>query len=221
MIKTNLRTVRVIMADDHALLREGFRNMLHRYEEIEFIGEAENGRELIPLVRQLKPDIIFTDINMPFVDGIEATRAIRKEFPDIGVIALTNFDDDHLIVDMLEAGAKGYIVKSAGPAEILDATHTVYDGGTYYCRHTSSKLMKMIADSKFNPHRITRPEFNDREKDVIRMVCQEYSNKQMASCMNLSIRTIEGYREKIQQKMNVQSTVGLVVYAIKRGLFKP
>jgi len=221
MIQPTLKTIRVLIADDHALLREGFQNMLRRYEEIHFVGEAENGKELIALAKELQPDIIFTDINMPLVDGIEATRVIIAQCPDTGIIALTNFDDDHLIIDMLEAGAKGYLVKTATKEEIVEAVHTVYDHGSYYCRQTSSKLMKMIAGSKFNPYKIARAEFNDREKEVIKMVCQEYSNKEMASLMNLSIRTIEGYREKIQQKMNVHSTAGLVVYAIKRGLFKP
>jgi len=220
MIQPGLRTIRILIADDHLMLREGFRNLLRRDTEIEFVGEAENGKELLGLTDQLHPDIIFTDISMPVMDGIEATRFITRKHPEIKIIALTNYDEDHLIVDMLEAGAMGYIMKTAQKKEITEAIHAVYDNRTYYCRQTSAKLTKLIALSRFNPHKKSRPEFSEREKDVIQLICQEYSNKEIATLLNLSVRTVEGYREKIQEKMNVHSTAGMVVYAIKKGLYK-
>ncbi|MCW3116225.1 MAG: two component transcriptional regulator, LuxR family [Chitinophagaceae bacterium] len=216
-----MTTIRILIADDHAMLREGFRNMLRRHTEIEFAGEAENGRELLRLTAELKPDIVFIDVHMPVMDGIEAARLIHKNYPDTRMIALTSFDEENLIVDMLEAGATGYLLKNAEREEILQAIYAVYENNTYYCRQTSTKLAKMIASSKFNPYKKDRTTFSEREKEVIRFICQEFSNKEIAAALNLSIRTIEGYREKIQEKMNVHSTAGLVVYAIQKGFFKP
>ncbi|MGC4036682.1 MAG: response regulator transcription factor [Chitinophagaceae bacterium] len=220
MIQPSLKTIRVIIADDHVLLREGFQNMLRAYSEIEFVGAAENGQELIAMVQSLHPDIVFTDINMPLMDGIVACRTISRDFSDTAVIALTMYDDDHLVIDMLEAGAKGYLVKNASKQEIIEAIHSVYDGGVYYCKHTSAKLTRMIGASQFNPYKMTAvPEFNEKEREVIRLVCLEHSNKEIAAIMNLSQRTVEGYREKLQEKMNVKNTAGMVVYAMKKGLF--
>ena len=221
MIQNKLTSIRIVIADDHAMLREGFRNMLRRHTEIEFAGEAENGRELIALTEQLRPDIIFIDVHMPVMDGIEAARFIHKNYADTRMIALTSFDEEHLIVDMLEAGASGYLLKNAEREEILQAIHAVYNNNTYYCRQTSARLAAMIASSRFNPYKKTKREFSEREKEIIRFICQEFSNKEIAATLNLSIRTIEGYREKIQDKMNVHSTAGLVVYAIQKGFFKP
>lgn len=221
MIKPVYQHIRVLIADDQELIRAGFQTLLRRQPEIEFVGEAENGRELLELTASLKPDIIFMDIKMPLLDGIEATRILSGRQPEIGIIALTLYDDDNLIVDMLEAGAKGYLVKNAAKQEIIDAIHTVYEDGNYYCRHTNSKLAQLIAKSKFNPHKKNKQvEFTQREKEVIDLICREYSNKEIAAKMGLSVRTIEGYRERIQEKMEVRSTAGLVVYAMKKGLFK-
>jgi len=222
MIRQDLKTIRVLIADDHILLREGFRTLLRSNPEIEIVGAAENGKELVELTRSLKPDVICTDIKMPVMDGVHATRAINREFPNIGIIALTIYDDEHLIVDMMEAGAKGYLIKNAAKIEVLEAIHNVYDGLSYYCKHTSAKLTKMIATSKFNPYKKSETlEFTERERAIIRLICQENSNKEIATILNLSIRTIEGYREKIQEKMGVRSTPGMIIYAVKKGLYIP
>ena len=222
MSTTQYHTIRVLIADDHALLREGFRVMLSKHTEIEFAGEAENGRELIKLTELLKPDIVFTDIQMPVMDGVEATRILSARCPDTKVIALTIHDQDNLIVDMLEAGARGYLLKNTPKQDIVDAIHSVYQNETYYCRHTSSKLAKMIATSKFNPRKKKElHHFSEREKEVIRLICREFSNKEIASQLGLSVRTIEGYRENIQEKMEVHSTAGMVVFAIRKGIFLP
>jgi DNA-binding NarL/FixJ family response regulator len=212
MIKSELKTIRVLIADDHILLREGFQNMLNRHAEIEFVGAAENGKELVEMAKDLQPEIIFTDINMPVMDGIQAARMLSGRLPDTGIIALTMYNEDHLIVQMLEAGAKGYLVKSASKQELLEAIHTVYDNNNYYCRKTTAKLAQMIGKSRFAPFRKSKEvEFSEGEKQVIRLVCKEYSNKEIAAALNLSVRTIEGKRDKIQEKMNVHSTAGMVV----------
>lgn len=217
----NYDTINVLLADDHEIFRDGFQIMLKKQNIVQLVGEAENGKELVEMAANLKPDVIITDIKMPKMDGIEATRLLSEKFPEIGIIALTMFDDDNLIIDMLEAGARGYLVKNAPKDEIIEAITTVYNQETYYCRHTTNKLAQMIAKSKFNPYKKSpKTEFTEREKQIITLICDEYSNKEMASKLDLSIRTVEGHRKNIEEKMNVKNTAGIVVYAIKNGLYK-
>ena len=214
--------IRIIIADDHEIFRDGFKLMINKQEDIELVGEAGDGRELIELTTALKPDVIITDIKMPRMDGIEATKHLGQEFPDTGVIGLSMFDEEDLIVDMLEAGAKGYLLKNADKNEVLEAIRTVYQQEPYYCKHTSGKLAQMIAKSKFNPYKKAKKiEFSEREIEIIQLICQELTNKEIADKLFLSIRTVEGYRLKIQEKMNVKNSIGLVIYAIRNGFYKP
>jgi DNA-binding NarL/FixJ family response regulator len=213
--------IRIVLADDHEIFRDGFNVMLRKQTDINLVGEAANGMELIEITGRLMPDIILTDIKMPGVDGIEATRILTKLYPGINIIALSMFDDDNLIIDMLEAGAKGYLLKSAQKNEIIEAVKTVYKNETYYCKNTSTRLIQMIAQSRFNPYtEIQKPVFSKNEIDMIILICQGATNKEIAAKLFLSTRTIEGYREKIQEKMNVKNTAGIVIYAIKAGIYK-
>lgn len=216
-----MSTIRIIIADDHEIFRDGFKLMLTKQKDIDLIGEAENGKELFELTEKLQPHVVITDIKMPIMDGIEATKAISSKFEDIGIIGLSMFDEDDLIIDMLEAGAKGYLLKNANKEQIIDAITTVYNGDPYYCKTTSNKLTQMIAKSRFNPyHKKEKTEFTDREKEIIQLICQELTNKEISDKLFLSSRTVEGHRLKIMEKMSVKNPVGLIVYAIKNGLFK-
>ncbi len=213
--------IRIVLADDHEIFRDGFNVMLKKQTDIVLVGEAPNGAELIKITEKLLPDIIITDIRMPKMDGIEATKILAKKYPAINIIALTMFDDDNLIIDMLEAGAKGYLLKSAHKTEIIEAIKTVYKHETFYCKNTSTKLVKMIAQSRFNPYKeIVQPEFSKRELEIVKLICQEASNKEISSKLFLSIRTIEGYREKIQEKMKAKNSIGIAIFAIKNGIYK-
>jgi DNA-binding NarL/FixJ family response regulator len=213
--------IRIVLADDHEIFRDGFRVMLKKQPGVELVGEAADGEELLKLVEELQPDVVITDIKMPRLDGIKATKAITKKYPHIGVISLSMFDEENLIIDMLEAGAKGYLLKNAHKDEIIAAVESVYRDQTYYCNHTSRKLTKMIAESSFNPNRRPhKPEFTEREILVMKFICQELSNREIAMNLKLSVRTIEGYREKIQEKISARNTAGIVVYAIKNSIYQ-
>jgi len=212
--------IKIIIADDHEIFRDGLKLMLSKYPEIIILGEACNGKELIQLTQELQPDVVVTDIKMPVMDGIEAVKKLQEQFPHIGVIALSMFDEDDLIIDMLEAGAKGYLLKNSDKHEIIEAIKTVYQQNPYYCKSTSNKLVKMIARSTFNPYaRKDKVEFSDREKQIIALICEENTNKEIGEKLFLSSRTVEGYRMKIQEKMGVKNSVGIVVYAMKHGLY--
>lgn len=212
--------IRIALADDHEIFRDGFRVMLKKQTSVELIGDAANGEELLQLVAETQPDVVVTDIKMPIMDGIKATKELTRKYPHIGVIALSMFDEENLIIDMLEAGAKGYLLKNAHKDEIIAAVETVFKRQTYYCNHTTRKLTKLIAESTFNPNkRSGRPNFSERELNIIRLICKELSNKEIALQLNLSVRTIEGYRERIQEKINARNTAGIVVYAIKNEIY--
>jgi DNA-binding NarL/FixJ family response regulator len=220
-MQSQFTPIRIILADDHEIFRDGFNVMLKKQDEIKVEAEASDGKELLELIETYMPDIVLTDIKMPRLNGIEATRIIKKKYPDVYVIALSMFDDDNLIIDMLEAGAKGYLLKNSPKNEIIEAIKTVYKNELYYCKSTSNKLIQMMAQSKFNPYKDTRkPTYSSKEIEIILLICQQYTTKEIASTLFLSIRTIEGYREKIQEKMKVKNTAGIVVYAIKNGIYK-
>jgi DNA-binding NarL/FixJ family response regulator len=213
------RPIRVAIADDHEFFRDGFKGLFKKQQDLELVGEAGNGKELLELVTRLQTDVVITDIKMPEMDGIEVCKQIRKKFPRIKVIALSMFNDEDLIVDMLEAGATGYLLKNTNKNEVITATRAVYEGQTYYCNATSDQLAKMIADSKFNPYRNHPvPKFTARETEIINLICKQHSSKEIAGLLDLSIRTVESHRENIQEKTGAKNSIGIVIYAIKHHI---
>lgn len=214
-------SIRILLADDHEIFRDGFRVMLKKQKEFALVAEAANGKELIETALSCQPDVIVTDIKMPVMDGIEATKKLRDLLPQVNVVALSMFGDEHLIVDMLEAGAKGYLLKNANKEEVFEALRTVSQNGTYYCNHTSTKLAHLIAASGHGANK--KPEkvvFTERELEVIQLICQQYATKEIADQLGLSPRTIESHRVKILEKMDVKNTAGIVIYAIRHNLFR-
>ncbi|HEX6332621.1 MAG TPA: response regulator transcription factor [Flavisolibacter sp.] len=212
--------ITVVIADDHEIFRDGFKAMIRKHPAVEIIGEAANGDELIRQVAELQPDIVITDIHMPKMDGLEATREIARRFPFVGIIALSMSDQESSIVEMLEAGAKGYLLKNAPKEEIIEAIMAVQNNHTYYCTGTSASLARLIARSGFNPGKRTKkPEFSEKEIQVMRYICEELTTKEIAANMHLSVRTIEGYRDRIQEKINAKNSAGIVVYAIRNKIY--
>ena len=215
------QTIRIIIADDHELMRKSLPILLKKQDEIEIVDDAENGKELLEKVRQHQPDVVVTDIQMPIMDGIKATKKIKEEFPDIKILALTMFNEDHLIVDMLEAGAKGYLLKNTTQHELTEAIKAVYNGGTHFCNSTSEKLKNMIVQSKFNPYKQKpKVELTPREIEVMQLICQQMKNTDIADKMCISVRTVEGYREKIFEKTGSKTLAGITIFAIKNGYYE-
>jgi DNA-binding NarL/FixJ family response regulator len=213
-------TIRVIIADDHEIFRDGLRLMIQKQPDIEVLAEAGDGQELVNFTKQLLPDVIITDVKMPRMDGTAATRYLTEHYPAIGIIALTMFDEEDLIVDMLEAGAKGYLLKNADKHEMVEAIECVYNQEPYYCKHTSQRLAQMVAKSKFNPYKQKeKVEFSDREKEIITCICDGLTNKEIGEKIFLSVRTVEGLRLRIMEKMSVKNAAGIIIYAIKHNLY--
>lgn len=213
--------IRIILADDHEIFRDGFKAMLKKQPSVELIGEASDGEELVELTRKLKPDVVVTDIKMPKMDGLQATKILSEEFPCIGIVALSMIDEESLIIDMMEAGAKGYLLKNAHKNEIIEAIKAVNEGHIYYCDGTSAQLTRMIAKNDKIPFgkKSYRPELSQKEIDVILLICQEKTNKEIADQLNLSIRTIEGYRDRIFEKIGARNSAGVVIYAIRNKIY--
>jgi two-component system, NarL family, response regulator NreC len=213
--------INLVIADDHEIFRDGLALMLSKQKNLTLQGQAEDGRELIELVKNNHPDIVLADIKMPRMDGIEATKLLTAQYPDVKIIALSMYDEENLIIEMLEAGAKGYLLKNADKQEILDAIEQVYEDHVFYCRHTSAKLASLIVKSKFNPYRKKEAVvFTEREKEIIRLICLQYTAQEIGDQLFISKRTVEGYRTKILEKMHVKNTAGVVVYALKHDMIK-
>lgn len=218
---TSFGTITLAIADDHEIYRDGLSLMLSRQSHFTLCCQAENGRELVSMALEKKPDIILTDIKMPLMDGITATHEILKLMPDARIIALSMSDEENMIVEMLDAGAKGYLLKNADKQEVIEAIEEVYKGNTFYCRDTSSKLAKMIVNRNYNTNKNKQIlSFSDREKEIINLICRQYTAKQIGETLFLSKRTVEGYRTKILEKMNVKNTAGVVIYALSHHLIK-
>jgi DNA-binding NarL/FixJ family response regulator len=211
--------ISIVIGDDHEIYRDGLQLLLGRLEGVQLLAQATNGQELIELTKQYKPDIVLTDIRMPTMDGIEATAHIAAHYPDTGVIALTMYEDEEPIIEMLEAGAKGYLVKNATKEEMAAAINAVYNRQNYYCSQTTLKITHMIAKSRFNPYKQKqKPSFKEVELEIIKLICEGFTSKEIANQINLSYRTIEGYRTRILEKMEVHNTASIIIYAIKNQL---
>lgn len=214
-------SIKVAIADDHEPYRIGLKTLIEKTPKINIVGDASNGRDLLRLVNDVCPDVVLVDIMMPVMDGIEATKHLAANAPSVNVIALSMFNDDHVIMDILNAGAKGYLIKNATKREIFEAIEAVYYNHSYYCRSTSMKLARLIANNVFNPNGRTEKDiFSPKELEIMQLICKEYTNKEIAEKLFLSSRTVEGYREKIMDKTNSKTTAGIVIYAIRNGIFK-
>lgn len=211
--------IQIVIADDHPIFLEGMHLLLEKQEELKILGQAGNGKELLKIVGREKPDVVITDIEMPLMNGIEATKEIKKEFPGIGVIGLTMYQDEHLIVDMLEAGANGYLLKSTTKEELIQAAQSVYEGKNYFCNNTTMRLSQMIAKSK-TVQQPVKNEFSQKESEIIQLICEQYASKEIADKTNLTLRTVEKYRDKIMEKTGARNMVGIVIYAIRNGIYE-
>lgn len=213
------QTIRLVIADDHEIFRDGLALMLSKQENISLVGQAGDGQELIQLVAEKKPDLVLTDIKMPLLDGIAASRLLLQRDPGLKIIVLSMFGEENLIVEMLEAGAKGYLLKNAHKKEILEAILTVHEGNIFYCKDTTARLASLIVKSKFDPlKKEVNTLFTDREREVVRLICRQHTAQEIGERLFLSKRTVEGYRTKILEKMDVKNTAGVVVFALKHNM---
>ena len=213
--------IRVLLAEDHLLMREGIRRLLQQEEGLVVVGEASDGEEAVKLASELKPDVIIMDVAMPKVNGIEATKAIKAQYPNIAVLVLSAHDNDEYVFALLEAGAAGYLLKTASGDELVNAIRSVHSGEPVLHPSVLRKVMGYFHhDSR--PARQEQPStpLTEREKEVLLLAARGMSNKGIASQLFLSSRTVEGYLRSIFNKVGVGSRTEAVLYALRRGWFK-
>jgi DNA-binding NarL/FixJ family response regulator len=211
--------IKVAIADDHKIFRKGVILSLRQYTNIKFILEADNGEDLIQAVTLEQPEVILMDLKMPVKDGIETTKYINKHFPAIKIIILTMYEDERFVGHLMDSGANGYLLKSTDPAEIKKAISDVMRTGFYLNNFVNKVLIKKnYAKQKFNPNLNSEVVISDREKEVLTLVCMEYTAQEIAQKMEISARTVEAIKDRLMERFGVKNSVGLVFYAMKNSL---
>jgi DNA-binding NarL/FixJ family response regulator len=215
-----MKQINLAIADDHKIFRNGLKATLEDCPDFKLLIEASNGKELIGQLATRMPDVVLMDIKMPEMDGMQTTAYIHQHFKQVKVLALSMHNEDKYIVDMMKAGASGYLLKNAEPEEIIEAIQTVYDKGFYFNEHLSVTLIKQLVGPGSYAEGVGQQQIdlNDREIEVLRLVCQEHSNQEIADKIFLSVRTVEGYRARLFEKTGSKNLVGLVIFAIKKGI---
>ena len=215
-----MNKIKYIIVDDHAVFRQGVKYSISVDDGLEFVGEAGNGDELLMLLDKQPADVILLDLKMPGMDGIEATAQIKRLYPEIKIIILTMHDDEQYIIHMLDNGANGYLVKNTAPEEIITAIYTAHETGYYFNDMVSKIMLKTLIDKKkINPLFKKTNDLDDREREIVQLICDEYTTAEIAEKIFLSQRTVEGIRANILKKIGVRNTAGIVLYAIKNGIY--
>ncbi len=213
-----MEKIRILIADDHAVVREGTRRILEQEPGLEVIAEAADGEEAIQLATEYKPDVAIIDISMPKVDGIEATRQIKARFPGVTVLILSAYDDDQFIFNLLEAGAAGYLLKNVRGRELIDAVRAVHSGESVLHPSIARKVLNRFVVVPGKPReREPLEELSARERDILRLATRGLSNREIADELSLSIRTVQGHLTHIFNKMQVGSRTEAVVRGLKEG----
>ncbi len=209
--------IKVLLADDHIMVREGTRRILDREPDITVVAEAGDGREALEMARLEHPDVAIIDISMPVMNGIEATRAIKEELPQIAILILTAYDDDEYVFAILEAGAAGYLLKNARSSELINAVREVKAGESVLHPSVASKVLRRIT-GRGEPERQQQDILTDRELDVLRLAGRGLSNRQIAAELVLSPRTVQAHMANIFGKLNVGSRTEAVTVALRKGM---
>lgn len=209
--------IRVVMADDHALVREGIRNVLNRHPDIDVIAEASNGREAVALTLKLRPDVVLMDIAMPEVNGIEATRQIKEQSPETVILVLTAYDDDRYVFALLEAGAAGYLLKNAHGDELISAIKEVHAGESILSPSVARKVLGKFIGSRGDRPAGEAATLTEREIEILRLAATGLPNKAIAEDLSVSPRTVQLHLAHVFQKLGVASRTEAVVTGLKRG----
>jgi DNA-binding NarL/FixJ family response regulator len=211
-----MNEIKVILADDHNLFRNGLKLLLSGYEYIHVVGEASNGLELISLLEKIHSDIILIDIEMPVMSGIEASKIALEKFPDLKIISLSMYGEEEYYYRMIDAGVKGFILKNSDITEVIKAIDSVMKGGTYFSSDVLYNVVKNIKTVSKTPNILTK--ISGREKEVLEQICKGLSNQEIADVLFISKRTVEKHRASLLNKTNTKNTAQLVMFAIENKL---
>jgi len=211
--------IKIAIADDYKIYRDGLKVGLSADENIDIIGEADNGEDLMKLLETNQPDVILMDLKMPIMDGMEATKLVRKNYPAIKVLVVTMYEDDKFIIHLMENGANGYLLKNAEPEEILKSIYAVYENGYYFNDVVNKALLKkLVLKNNLKPSFNQNVELTERELQVLKLICEEKTAAEIGKEIFLSPRSVEGIRQRLIEKVGVRNTAGLVMFATKNGI---
>lgn len=210
-------SIRILIADDHGVLRAGLRSLLNAEPDFTVVGEAGDSRQAIQLAQELHPDILLLDLSMPDAGGIEVTRQVKRACPDTRILILTMHEDESLLQEAIQAGAAGYIIKRAAEPELINAVHAIWRGDLYIHPAMTRALLKSLQPAAPAAEAPVEP-LTPREKEVLQHIAQGYTNQQIADLLQISIRTVEGHRANLTGKLALKSRVELVRYARQQGL---
>ncbi len=212
-----MNKIRVLVADDHQMFRTGVVHVLESSNEYDIVGEAGNGKEAIDQVKQCQPDIILMDIDLPLLNGISSSKRILNLFPKVKILALSHSSDQRCIINMIQAGASGYVLKEGTMDELKMAIKTLAKGGSYFSRDISSTLFTHLKDNNFKiePQTTGLEKLTGRELEILKFVSEEFSNQEIARQLFISPRTVETHKRNLIQKLKVKNAIGLVKYYLK------
>ena len=214
-----LKKKRVVLAEDHKILREGLRSLLNTSDELEVVGEAEDGMDAIRTISEKNPDIVLLDLNMPKMDGIAVIKEIKREFPETKILALTMHKNEEYILEVFKSGGDGYCLKSSGHEELVMAIRAVLSGKQYLSPEISDLVLQGYLESrKTIRERSSFEGLTQREKEVLKLVGEGYQNKEIADYLCISPKTVEKHRANIMQKLDLHTASALTAYAIEKGL---
>jgi len=209
---------KILLVDDHKILRDGICSLVKGYDDIEVIGEAPDGKTALEMVRKLRPDLVIMDISMPDMNGIDATRRIRSEYPDIKVIALSMHHDKQFVSEIFRAGASGYLIKDSAFDELDHAIRVVMSGKTYINPHIASIVVESLISQSAAPTPQSFALLTEREREVLQLIAEGRSTKQIAFDLSVSSKTVESHRRQVMGKLNIRSVAELTKFAIREGL---
>lgn len=215
------KKIRLLIVDDHAVLRAGLRTLLNLQSDLEVVGEAAEGPEALEKVQRLQPDVVLMDISLPGMEGLEATAELKKRHPEVRVLILTMHEDRRYLSPALKAGASGYVVKRAADTELLEAIRAVYRGDAFLHPSMAKVVIQDYLDSSSKQQEAAEQGLSDRERDVLRLIAEGRTYKEMAQLLGVSVKTIESYRERIKDKLRLTTRAELVRYALEKGLLGP
>ncbi len=210
--------IKIIIADDHQLFIDGIKSILKSIRNMEIIGEVNNGNLLLELLEQQQCDVILMDINMPEMNGIDATKIIKSKFPGIRILMLTMYSSRDYIEKLLRVGADGYILKNTGKEELQEAIETVYKGESFFSKEVTERIMEGLQKKKTAEKNAYVVELTEREIDVLKLIVQEFTTTEIAEKLFISTHTVETHRKNLISKLNVRNIAGLVKYAMQHGL---
>ena len=214
------KKIRLLLADDHPVVRRGMRSCLEDIKHVEVVDEAVDGQEAINKVKELSPDIVLMDIDMPNMNGLEATKLIRDEYPDTRVLILSVHTNKDYVLQIIRSGAQGYVLKDTPPADLVRAIESVDNGEPFFSPDISQIVLNQYLEEAGADSSADSVKLTTRERQVLSMIAEGQSNKEMANHLGVGVRTIETHRERVMNKLNIHSVAGLTKYAITNGIVK-